>query len=181
MIDPQKAWDVLRGADLVCSEAEAAAAVERLASEITERMHATMPLVLCVMGGGVVFTGQLLPRLKFPLELDYIHVTRYAGRTRGGDLQWRVEPRAGVRGRTVLVLDDVLDEGHTLAAVRERLLREGAIEVLIAVFCDKELGRSKPVKPDFVGVVLPNRYLFGFGMDVNDAWRNLPAVYALKD
>ena len=181
MIDAQKAWEVLRGADLVCSEAQARAAVERLGSEITARLHSAMPLVLCVMGGGVVLTGQLLPRLGFPLELDYIHVTRYAGETRGGDLQWRVEPRAGVHSRTVLLLDDVLDEGHTLAAVRERLLRQGAKEVLIAVFCDKDLGRPKPVKADFVGVVLPNRYLFGFGMDVNDAWRNLPAVYALKD
>jgi hypoxanthine phosphoribosyltransferase len=181
MIDPQKAWEVLRQADLVCGEAQATAAVERLASEITSRLQTSIPLVLCVMGGGVVLTGQLLPRLRFPLELDYIHVTRYAGDTRGGDLQWRVEPRASVRGRTVLVLDDVLDEGHTLAAVRERLLREGAKEALIAVFCDKDLGRPKPVRADFVGVVLPNRYLFGFGMDVNDAWRNLPAVYALKE
>jgi len=181
MIDAQKAWEVLSRADLVCSEAQARAAVERLASEITARLHSATPLVLCVMGGGVVFTGQLLPGLRFPLELDYIHVTRYAGETRGGDLHWRVQPRAGVRGRVVLVLDDVLDEGHTLAAVRERLLREGAREALTAVFCDKDLGRPKPVKPDFVGVVLPNRYLFGFGMDVNDAWRNLPAVYALKD
>lgn len=181
MIDARKAWEVLSGADLVCSEAQAGAAVERLASAITGRLHSAAPLVLCVMGGGVVLTGQLLPRLRFPLELDYIHVTRYAGQTRGGDLQWRVEPSASVRGRVVLVLDDVLDEGHTLAAVRERLLRKGAKEALIAVFCDKDLGRPKPVKADFVGVVLPNRYLFGFGMDVNDAWRNLPAVYALKD
>jgi hypoxanthine phosphoribosyltransferase len=181
MMDAQKAWEVLRKADLVCSEAQAAAAVERLAAEITSRLSAAMPLVLCVMGGGVVFTGQLIPRLRFPLELDYIHVTRYGGETRGGDIQWRVEPRASVRGRSVLVLDDVLDEGRTLAAIREHLLRQGAGEALIAVFCEKDLGRPKPVRADFVGVVLPNRYLFGFGMDVNDAWRNLPAVYALKD
>jgi len=90
MIDPQKAWEVLRQADLVCGEAQATAAVERLASEITSRLQTSIPLVLCVMGGGVVLTGQLLPRLRFPLELDYIHVTRYAGDTRGGDLQWRV-------------------------------------------------------------------------------------------
>jgi hypoxanthine phosphoribosyltransferase len=181
MIDTQKAWQVLREADVVCGEQQAAAAVERLAAEITARLQTAMPLVLCVMGGGVVFTGQLLPRLRFPLELDYIHVTRYAGETRGGDVQWKVEPRTSVRGRSVLVLDDVLDEGRTLAAVRERLLRDGAREALIAVFCEKDLSRPKPVRADFVGVVLPNRYLFGFGMDVNDAWRNLPAVYAVKD
>ncbi len=181
MIDAQRAWRILREADLVCDETLARAAVERLAADITARLQAAMPLVLCVMGGGVVFTGQLLPRLRFPLELDYIHVTRYAGDTRGGEIQWKVEPRSSVRERVVLVVDDVLDEGRTLAAVRERLLREGAKEALIAVFCEKDLGRAKPVRADFVGVVLPNRYLFGFGMDVNGAWRNLPAVYAVKD
>lgn len=181
MIDAHRAWQQLREADLVCSEEQVSAAVGRLASEISARLQDAMPLVLCVMGGAVVFTGQLLPRLRFPLELDYLHVTRYAGDTRGGEVQWKVQPRTGVRDRSVLVLDDVLDEGRTLAAVRERLLLEGAKEALIAVFCEKDLGRPKPVRADFVGVVMPDRYLFGFGMDVNDAWRNLPAVYALKD
>jgi hypoxanthine phosphoribosyltransferase len=86
-----------------------------------------------------------------------------------------------VAGRTVLVVDDILDEGITLGAVRDKLLAMGAAELRIAVFCDKELGREKAIRADFVGVHLPNRYVFGFGMDVNGAWRNLPAVYALKE
>ena len=132
------------------------------------------------MGGAVVFAGQLLPRLAFPLECDYLHATRYGDVTTGGQLAWVVSPRAPVQGRTVLVLDDVLDEGVTLAAIKERLLAEGAADCLVAVLAEKDLGRAKPVAADFVGVRLPNRYVFGCGMDVKGAWRNLPAIYAVR-
>jgi hypoxanthine phosphoribosyltransferase len=132
------------------------------------------------MGGGVVFTGQLLPLLHFPIEFDYLHVTRYDGTTRGGALQWKVLPRQPIAGRVILVLDDILDEGHTLAAIRERLLSEGAAEVYCAVFTEKQTGRPKPIRSDFVGLKVPDRYVFGFGMDAEGAWRNLPAIYALK-
>jgi hypoxanthine phosphoribosyltransferase len=133
------------------------------------------------MGGAVVFSGQLLPLLRFPLELDYVHATRYADTTRGGALEWKVRPRVPVRGRTLLVLDDILDAGITLAAIRADLLAAGAAEVFSAVFADKETGRSKPVLADFVGLRLPDRYVFGFGMDVRGAWRNLPEIYALRE
>ena len=174
-------WQVLERAELVCSEADAAAAVARMAREITAVMAERHPLVLSVMGGGVVFTGQLLPLLHFPLEFDYIHVTRYRGGMQGGTIQWRVEPRQRLAGRVVLVLDDILDEGHTLAAIRERILQQGAAAFYSAVLADKAIGRSKPVRADFVGVIVPDRYVFGFGMDVEGAWRNLPAIYAVKD
>jgi len=133
------------------------------------------------MGGGVVFTGQLLPLLHFPLEFDYIHVTRYRGTMHGGTVEWKVEPRRSLAGRVVLVVDDILDEGHTLAAIRERLLQQGATAFYSAVFADKDIGRSKPIRADFIGVTVPDRYVFGFGMDVEGAWRNLPAVYAVKE
>ena len=132
------------------------------------------------MGGAVYFTGQLLPRLRFPLEFDFLHVTRYGDATRGGEIQWLVKPRTAIIGRTVLVLDDILDEGVTLSAIRDGLLTGGAKAVLCAVFADKEIGRPKPISADFVGVTLPNRYVFGYGMDVRGAWRNLPEIYALK-
>ena len=156
-------------------------AIARLAREITARLAESFPLVLCVMRGGVIFTGQLLPQLRFPLELDYIEVTRYGVATRGGELSWRIAPSQAVTGRAVLVLDDILDEGHTLAAIREKLLALGASRVFVAVLSEKDIGRPKPVKADFTGVKLPNRYVFGCGMDVKGAWRNLPEIYALKD
>jgi hypoxanthine phosphoribosyltransferase len=178
---PEKARRILDTAQLLCPAATLAEAVSRLAREIGAELSETFPLVLCIMRGSVVFAGQLLPQLRFPLELDYLDLTRYGDATRGGELAWRVTPSAAVAGRVVLVLDDILDEGKTLAAVREALLASGARRVLFAVIADKDIGRAKPLKADFVGVTLPNRYVFGFGMDVGGAWRNLPEIYALDE
>ena len=180
MLSAGEAQRIFDEADLVVSEQDAAAAVRRVAGEIGAVLADAHPLVLSVMGGAVIFTGQLLPLLPFPLDFDYLHVTRYGDTTTGGELSWIVAPRANIAGRTVLVVDDILDEGITLAAVKRRLLEQGAKDCHIAVFADKNLGREKPVKADFTGVHLPNRYVFGFGMDVKGAWRNLPAVYAVK-
>jgi hypoxanthine phosphoribosyltransferase len=96
-------------------------------------------------------------------------------------LAWRGGIPDSVSGRTVLLIDDILDEGLTIAAIKDKLLEAGAVRVLIAVFSDKDIQRKKPVAADFVGVTLPNRYVFGFGMDVRGQWRNLPAIYALAE
>lgn len=176
----EEAASLLSEAQLVCPAAEVGAAVSRLAAEITARLKDEFPLVLSIMGGAVVFTGQLLPLLAFPLEFGAIEVGRYGNTTEGREIGWRLAPGENVRGRTVLVLDDILDEGVTLAAVRARLLDMGAARVLAAVFADKDLGRAKPIAADFVGIRVPDRYVFGYGMDAYGLWRNLPAVYALK-
>jgi hypoxanthine phosphoribosyltransferase len=156
-MDCARAWDILRDAEVICAETDVQRALHRLAGEIAARLSERYPLVLSVMGGSVVFSGQLLPLLRFPLE-----------------------PRQPLAGRTILVLDDILDEGDTMAAIKRRLLEDGAAEVCCAVFADKDLGRPKPTRADFIGVSVPDRYVFGFGMDVEEAWRNLPAIYALR-
>jgi len=167
-------------ADVLVSQADCDAATARVAREITAQLGGEMPLVLAVMGGATVFVGQLLPQLDFPLEFDYVHVSRYGDKLSGGKLHWKVEPKESVQGRTVLVLDDILDEGETMAAIRERVLGMGAAKFYSAVFCEKLINKPKPLKPDFLGVTVPDRYVFGYGMDVSGLWRNLPAVYALK-
>lgn len=175
--DPQQLLD---NAELIASADEVQQTLARLATEITADIDKTFPLVLAVMGGAVVFAGQLLPRLAFPLEFDYLHVTRYRGETSGGVIEWRVLPGKNVAGRTVLVLDDILDEGETLAAVRDKLLELGAAKVWTAVLTDKLNQLAKPIHANYVGLRVPNRYVFGCGMDVYGLWRNLPAIYALK-
>ena len=180
-LSPDQARRVLETAERVCSAAAVSEAVARMALEISTALAGSFPLVLCVMRGSVIFTGQLLPLLRFPLEFDYLEVTRYGGETRGGEISWKVSPGTPVAGRVVLVLDDVVDEGRTLAAIRGKLLAAGAVRIYCAVFADKDIGRAKSVAADFVGVLLPNRYVFGFGMDVGGAWRNLPEIYALKE
>jgi len=177
---PEEARRILSESDLVCDADAVQGAISKMAQGITGVLSECNPLVLVVMHGGIYLAGQILPRLEFPLDVDYVHVTRYGDATRGGALQWKAEPSEAVRGRAVLVLDDILDEGHTLAAIRQRMLGAGAASLHCAVLTEKRTGLPKPIKADFVGLQLPNRYVFGCGMDVSGAWRNLPAIYAMR-
>ena len=179
----ERARALLANAEPVCDEASVKEAVARVARTLNQRYgdpdEAAFPLVLGVMGGAVVFTGQLLTQLTFPLEFDYIHVSRYGDDDKGGQVVWKVIPRSNVMGRTVIVLDDILDEGETLAHVKQRLLDMGAKEVILCVFADKDLGRAKPVQADIVGLSIPNKFVVGFGMDAYGYWRNLPGLWAI--
>lgn len=175
-----RAWQILETAELIHSAAAVDAAIARVALEIAAALKDRYPLVLSVMGGAVVFTGRILPLLNFPLDFDYIHASRYAGTTSGGPVDWKVEPKGNVSGRVVLVLDDILDIGDTMLAIRERVLGLGASAFYSAVLTDKNKGRAKPIYADFVGLSLPDRYVFGCGMDAYGIWRNLPAIYALN-
>ncbi|HQR04695.1 MAG TPA: hypoxanthine-guanine phosphoribosyltransferase [Rhodocyclaceae bacterium] len=180
-MDAREAREILAAAELIVDAPAVQQAVDRVAAAVSARLAERNPLVLAIMGGATIFAGHLLPRLGFPLEYDYLHATRYGNATTGGELAWIVAPRTPVAGRVVLLVDDILDEGITLAAIRSRLLGDGAAECLTAVFADKSTGRAKPIRADFVGITLPDRYVFGFGMDVRGAWRNLPAIYALQE
>jgi hypoxanthine phosphoribosyltransferase len=180
-ISIRQAREILQQAELLYTHEQVQVALHKVAQQINASLADTHPLVLSVMGGAVVFSGQLLPLLNFPLDFDYVHVSRYGDSRHGGAMHWKVEPRENVRGRVVLLLDDILDEGHTLSVLRERVLELGAGKCYSAVFADKQLGRRKPVQADFVGMELPNRFVFGYGMDIEGAWRNLPAIYAVKE
>ena len=181
MPDVQQAWAFLRNSDQVASAEQVDAAVRRVAGEIEAKLGSSYPLVLAVMGGAVVFTGQLLPLLRFPLDFDYVHASRYGAATRGAGIEWRVSPPNLVKGREVLVVDDILDHGETMAAIRARLLELGAQSVLCAVLVDKILDIQKPIRPDFVGLRIPDRFVFGCGMDAKGYWRNLPEIRAMKE
>src|SRR5262245_41751043 len=180
MPDPKDSWAFLEDSDPVASAGEVRTAIARMAGEIQAKLGDRYPLVLVVMGGAVVFAGQLLPQLRMPLDLDYIHATRYGDATSGGHVDWRVPPPEAVRGRAVLVLDDILDGGQTMHAIRERLLSQGAASFHCAVLLDKTLPKRKPVAADFVGLRIPDRFVFGCGMDAKGFWRNLPEIRAMK-
>jgi hypoxanthine phosphoribosyltransferase len=180
-----RARELMANAEEIVSAAKVTAAVSNVAAVLNQRFDndatGAFPLVLGVMGGAVVFTGALLPQLSFPLEFDYIHVTRYGDSDQGGEVVWKVIPRQNVAGRIIIVVDDILDEGETLAHVKQRLLDMGAAEVILAVFADKDLGRRKPVQADIVGLSIPNRFVVGFGMDAHGYWRNLPGLWVIRD
>ena len=181
MPDVKQAWAFLENSEPVASAEQVEAAVRRLAGEIAQRLSGAYPLVLAVMGGAVVFAGQILPLLRFPLDFDYVHASRYGAMTRGQKIEWRVKPPALVRGRTVLVLDDILDHGQTMAAIRAGLLELGAESVRCAVLVEKDLNIEKPIHADFVGLRIPDRFVFGCGMDAKGFWRNLPEIRAMKE
>lgn len=176
-----RARQILESAELLHSAAAVDGAIARVAEEISAKLKDQYPLVLSVMGGAVVFTGRVLPLLNFPMDFDYIHASRYGAATSGGEIDWVVEPKGNVAGRVVLVLDDILDDGHTMHAIRERVLGLGARAFYCAVLTDKKKAAAKPIGADFVGLCVPDRYVFGCGMDVRGAWRNLPAIYALRE
>ena len=181
MPDVQAAWRFLESSDLVASAEEVQAAIRRLAGEIETALGERYPLVLAVMGGAVVFAGQILPLLRFPLDFDYVHASRYGAATSGSAIQWRVRPPDLVKGRAVLVLDDILDHGETMAAIRAGLLQLGAASVHSAVLVEKKLDIKKPASADFVGLRIPDRFVFGCGMDAKGYWRNLPEIRAMKE
>lgn len=173
--------DELPPSDEIVGSREIQATLDRMAVEITGRLAGSQPLVVTVMNGGQVFAGQLLPRLPFALDCSYVHVRRYGQETSGGELVWVAGPHEPVTGRSVLLLDDILDEGRTLATIRERFLEQGAREVLLAAFAVKQRAVAAQVAADFCGVLVPDRFVFGFGMDVGGSWRNLPSIRALAD
>jgi len=170
----------LRHALRIASAREIARALERMAEEICADLAGADPVVLAVMHGGAFAAVELCRRLRFPYELDFVHVTRFARGTHGGEIEWRVRPSAELTGRTVLVVDDVLDRGHTLRALGAELEKVGVARQRTAVLVVKRVAnaRARP-KVDYRGVEVEDVYLFGCGMDYRGYWRGLPALYAL--
>jgi len=177
-ISAQQAWAVLQQADRLYSPDQVEAALTDMASRINQTLAGTDPLVVCVMTGGVVPFGRILPRLTFPLQIDYVHATRYGKKLQGGQLQWLSGPHQDPRDRVVLLIDDILDEGTTLAGIEARFRSDGAREVHKAVLVVKNRPRAHDVKIDFGGLEVPNRYVFGCGMDYKGYLRNVAGVYA---
>ena len=170
-------------ANSICllDESAAKTMVNKLATDITEACQYENPVILCVMTGAVVAVGLLLPQLDFPLEVDYIHATRYQGDMVGGELEWKQLPSTSLLNRTVIIIDDVLDEGVTMTKLKSYCNEQGAARCYTAVLVDKDIKKVKPSKADFVGFQTGNRYLFGLGMDYKGYLRNVNGLYACPE
>ncbi len=156
-------------------------ALDRVAIEVQEELAASHPLLLTVMNGAVIPMGYLLTRLDFPLQVDYVHATRYGVALRGGELEWIAQPRIPLEGRTVLLVDDIHDEGGTLQALTVWARAQGATKVHSLTLAHKLHERKSGPAADFNALTVPDRYVFGFGMDYKGYLRNLPGIYALRD
>ena len=166
--------------DRLCDSKQLSHVLDQLAEQITNDLKDKNLLVLCVMTGGIIPTGHLVTRLSFPLQLDYIHATRYCGETSGGKLDWIQEPSISLQDRTILIVDDIFDEGITLLEIAQYCKDKGAAEVLSAVLVNKVHDRKADFKVDYIGLNIEDRYLFGFGMDYKHYLRNVNAIHAVK-
>ncbi|HPE61063.1 MAG TPA: hypoxanthine-guanine phosphoribosyltransferase [Thiolinea sp.] len=181
-ITTQGLQQVLEQADCLYSGKEVRAALDRLATEIRLDMEDKNPLLICIMNGGLVTMGQLMTRLNFPLQTDYLHATRYRGATKGDAVvEWIKFPVRSVGGRHVLLVDDILDEGHTLKVVKQWCENQGASSVKVALLTEKLHDRRVAgLRCDYSVLQVPDRYVFGFGMDYCEYWRNADGIYALR-
>lgn len=173
---------VMAEADCLADQATVERAIQAVAVQITRDWRDKLPVVLCVVRGGIVFGGQLLTRLPFPLDFDYVHATRYGDTTEGGGLSWKVAPSLPLVGRHVLVVDDILDVGTTLESICDWCRQQGAASVHTAVLVDKRHERkARPgLRADYTALEIADRYLFGYGMDYRGYWRNAPGIYAVR-
>ena len=173
--------EALAGSDLIHDRSTLEAAISEMAKRISADYAGQRPTVLTIMNGGLWFAARLSLEFEFDAEFDYLHATRYRGDTRGSGLVWLREPNIDLADKDILLLDDILDEGPTLLEVRHWCLAKRARSAKLAVMCWKNHGRAvDDLKPDYFGLEVPDRYVFGYGMDYYEQGRNLSAVYALR-
>jgi len=178
---PEHIKQVYHDSECLFSKQDVEAALDRMAYDIHTQLADSNPLLLCVMIGGLVPTGNLLPRLDFPLELNYVHATRYQGQTSGGVLDWKVRPEYDLSDRTIIIVDDILDGGLTLQAIVDHCYAQNARKVYTAVLVDKITKRVPGGLPkaDFTGLTVDDRYVFGYGMDYQEYLRNAPGIFVV--
>ena len=172
---------VMQRADCLHDRDTVERAIDRMASEIERDLAGGDVVVVCVMNGGLILTAALLARLQFALRVDYMHASRYRERTRGDELHWKVEPSQSLAGRDVLIVDDILDEGYTLDAILRYCGQQSPASLRAAVLVEKIHDRGVNPAVDYVGLEVPDRYVFGYGMDYKGYWRNAPGIYAVAE
>lgn len=175
-----EAWRIHEEADCLFDAAAVQAAVQHMAARMQADLTGRDPLMICILTGGIIPFGHLMTRLDFPCQIDYVHATRYQDRNLGGDLKWLAGPSIDPAGRTVVLVDDILDEGITLDRIRQYYIDAGAREVLTAVLAIKDRTRSSDIRVDYEGLHVPDRYVYGFGMDYKSYLRNVAGIYAEK-
>ena len=171
---------LIRKSSVIYSEIEIKTVIKNIADQVNQTIKTDDLYVLCVMNGALIFAGQLLPRLEKNIQYSYIHATRYAASLTGGPIHWLVKPSKDIEGKTVLILDDILDEGITLREIVTTCEAMKAKAIYTAVLFDKDIVKEKSYIPNFIGLKVPNRFVFGYGLDCKGLGRNLPHLYALN-
>ncbi len=169
---------VQQNAQLLHTEAEVEQAINVMAKAINQELKASNPILLCVMNGGLVVAGKLLTQLDFPLTVDAVNASRYGNQTNGSEIHWKQKPATDLKGRVVLIVDDILDEGITLEAIQQYCQEQGAAKIYSAVLINKKINKAKPASAEFIGLEVEDHYLYGYGMDYKGYLRNAAGIYA---
>ena len=180
---PEYIRQVLDSADRLYSNEQVHAALDDMAKRVNNDYKEKVPVFCCVMNGGMVLAGNLMPRLNILMEVDYVHATRYRGATKGGEeVHWLAEPQSAIKGRDVIVVDDILDEGITLSEICTYFEEQGAASIKTLLLVEKRHGRRVVgARADYSALSVPDRYVFGFGMDFKGFHRNAPGIYAVSE
>jgi hypoxanthine phosphoribosyltransferase len=178
-LDYLKAKEILAKSTILYNEEQIERMIDNLSKQIDHDISNEIPVFLTVMNGGLFFAARLLQKITNPLICDYIHASRYGNETFGSNhITWFRQPKfEDISNKIVYIIDDILDEGHTLAEIKRFLLNAGAKEVKIIVLINKEINKDKPIDADYVGTNAPNHFLFGYGMDIFGVYRQLPSIY----
>ena len=169
---------ILNNSKKIISNEECMSSIKKISNELTSELCNKFPIVITVMNGALIFSGNLIPLLKFPLQCDYIHATRYNDSTLGKDtVVFKSKPTIDLTNRTILILDDILDEGITMKCINEFIAEQGAKEIINCFLFKKDISRKIQFSNIYYGIKVPNKYIFGMGMDVKGLWRNMLDIY----
>ncbi len=178
---PEDIKSVYEQATCIYSKEEVEHALDKLALQITDDVSESYPVFLCVVVGGMIPLASLLMRMIFPLEINYIHATRYQGTTAGGELHWKATPSCDLKDRTIVIVDDILDSGLTLSAIVKFCQDKEAKKIYTAVLVDKQHARQPGglQTADYAGLTVGDHYVFGYGMDYRGYLRNAPGIFSI--
>lgn len=178
-MDPRR---ILENSRVLFDRDQVSAAVQKMADDINAFYGDRPIIMISVLTGAIVPAAWLVTRLTMPVQMDFVHATRYRGGLYGAELEYRVPPRLDLADKDVLIVDDIFDEGHTLAAIKGSVEKRQARDVKMAALVRKDHDRGLPRDyVDFIGMDVPDVYVFGCGMDAYEEWRHLDEILVLED
>ncbi len=165
---------------ILITEEQIARRVRHLTCQLQKDFAGRDLVIVSLLNGTVMFLADLVRHLSLPLRLDFIGVSSYGAGTESGELTFTKQLRIDVRGRDVLVVDDILDTGKTLKRVLAVLRTHKPRRIKVCVLLEKKARRTEKVRADYVGFQIPDEFVVGYGLDYAERYRNLPFVGVLK-
>lgn len=173
---------VVANSDVLFTRDDIESAYRRLALQLDDRFEGVLPVMVPVMMGGLIPVAGILRHLSIPHRLDYVHTSRYGHAMTGSELHWLVPPSSTLKDQEVVVVDDIFDQGTTLAAVVSKLRELPVKSVTTVVLARKQHDRVKTtLRPDLIGIDVPDRFVFGCGLDYHGGLRHLPDLHAIAE